>query len=468
MRRLLTPTLFTVLMTSSALLTSTAAGISTVVLPVTVPLAGVQQAANARVPLELARVDQTQNFLGGLLRVHLTGTVTRTGPVRVQPAPEGDALLLSLPLRAAFRATPGGTGAFLARDFGGAATVSVRVTPMVNADWNAGVKVSSAYEWTDPLSVELAPGVNVSVQSLVDTQVRAQLDRITADVEKAVRDGANLRTRAGTLWARVQRPWTVPTPEALGTGAYALVQPQTLSVTPLRFTPDALKLSVGATLNLNAALGRAPTALTPRPLPALTVTPQLTPGVDLQVPIRLPLADLSAAATRYAATQTFTLPVPTHPTLRVTGVTLRSAAPRLNATLTLRLQGPLGLNLPVTVDLTGLPRLAPDGHTLSMTNVTVTTRRDGLTTRVLGWLADARAQAFLARAAQVDLTPHLARAQREIQARLPFSPVLGVELRGTVGPLRLSGLTVTADALSATAAATGQLDVKVDAAAFGR
>lgn len=444
----------------------TAAEASTLVLPVTVPLSGVQRAANAQVPLELARVDQTQSFLGGLLSVQIAGTVTRTGAVSVQPAPDGDALVVRLPIRAAFRATPAGAGAVLAREFGGAATVSVRVTPFVKTDWNAGVKVSSDYTWTDPLSVELAQGVKVSVQSLVDAQVRAQLQKITVDVEKAVREGARLRQRAGTLWARVQQPWTLPTPEALKGGAYALVQPQLLSVTPFRFTPDALKVSVGAALDLKAGLGRAP-AVTSRPLPALNVTPTLTPGVDLRVPVRLPFTELSAAATRYAAAQAFPLPVTTSPTLRVTDVTLKAAGTKLHAVVALRVDGLLGLKVPATVDVTGTPTLGADGHTLTLNGVSVATRREGLTGRVIGWLADARAQAFVARAAHVDLAPHLARAQAQIQARLPFSPVPGVALSGKVGALRLGALRVTPEGLVATAEASGQVNVTVDAGAIG-
>lgn len=44
--------------------------------------------------------------------------------------------------------------------------------------------------------------------------------------------------------------------------------------------------------------------------------------MNLSVPVRLPYPELSAAATREAARRTLTLPVPTSPTLQVTGVTL--------------------------------------------------------------------------------------------------------------------------------------------------
>ncbi|MBB5296335.1 DUF4403 family protein [Deinococcus metallilatus] len=452
MRRLLMPALSTVLMTAAP-----AVALSSVTLPLTVPLAGVQQAANARVPSEFARLDETRTFLGGLLSVKLTGTVARAGHVSVKPTPEGDALIVSVPIRADFRAEPGGLGSFLTREFGGAATVSLRVTPFVTPDWEAGAKVTGEYTWTDPLSVELAQGVKVSVQALVDGQVRAQLDRVAADVAKAVREGANLRTRAGTLWARAQQPWTLPTPDP----TYARVTPRSLTVSPFRFTPDALKLTVGATFDLNAGLGRAP-AVPPTPLPALKVAPPPASGVDLSVPVRLPYPELSQAATRAASERTFALPVPLSPTLRVNSVEVTPRGPKLNAAITVTVSGPLGLSVQATADVAGTPTLDPSGRVVTLSGVTVTTRREGLAGRVIGWLADERAQAYLARAARFDLTSRLADAQRQVQARLPFTPAPGVELAGKVGSLKLTALNVNPDALVVTAAASGQVQATVD------
>lgn len=452
MRRLLISVLSTVLMTSPP-----TEARSSITLPLTVPLAGVQQAANARVPGEFARLDETRTFLGGLLSVRLTGTVTRAGQVSVQPAPEGDGLTVSVPIRADFRAEPAGPGSFLTRDFGGAATVRLHVTPFVTPEWEAGAQVAGDYTWTDPLSVELAPGVRVSVQALVDRQVRAQLDRVAAEVAQAIRESARLRTRAGTLWARTQQPWTLPTPDP----AYARVTPRSLTVSPFRFTPEALKLTVGATFDLTAGLGHAP-AVPPTPLPPLKVAPPPIPGVELSVPVRLPYPELSQAATRAASERPLTLPVPFSPTLRVTSVTVTPRGTRLNAAVTVSVSGPLGLRVQATADVTGTPTLDPPGRIVTLRGVTVTTRRTGLTGRVLGWLADERAQAYLARVARFDLTSRLTQAQRQIQARLPYTPAPGVELAGTVGPLKLSGLSVTPEALVVTATASGQVQGTVD------
>lgn len=453
LRPLLTAFVLTVSMMSGA------DALSSVTLPITVPLAGVQAAADARVPAELAKVDQEQAFLGGLVSVSLTGTVTKAGAVTVKP--DGDALLIRVPIRAALHAAPGGAGSMLARDFGGSATVSLRVRPFVTPDWQAGTQITGDYTWTDPLSVELRPGVKVSVQSLVDRQVRAQLDRVAADVSRAVREGTQLRQRAGTLWAKVQQPWVLPAPEA----AFALVKPVNVTVTPFRFTPDALKLTVGTTFNLQAGLGRPP-AVTSTPLPGLNLQDALPDGVDLTLPVVLPYAELSRMATAYAARETLTLPVPTNPTVQATRVTVKPAGPKLLVTVQVRVRGLLGLKVNATVDVTGTPKLDAGGRIVTLEGVSVRTRREGLTGKVMSLLADARAQEYVTRAARFDLTPQLEKAQAQAQAKLPMTPTAGLHLGGRVGPLKLNGIKVQPNALLVQASATGQLQVSVDAGAL--
>ncbi|GAA5436298.1 hypothetical protein Daqu01_01412 [Deinococcus aquaticus] len=457
----LTTVVLTVGMTASAALAAPPASPadpapSVITVPVTVPLAGVQRAANARVPLEFARLDEQRSYLGGLLRVNLTGTVTRAGHVQVHALPDGSGLQISVPIRAAFRAEPGGIGSFLARDFGGEATVTLTVIPTITPDWEAAVTIKGNHAWTDPLSVELTQGVRVSVQSLVDAQVRAQLDTLAAQVQTAVREQARLRQRASTLWTKAQHPWTLPTPDP----AYARATPLTLSVTPFQFTPDALNVTLGAQLRLDAGLGQAPPQPT-RPLPPLHHTNTLTPTVHLRVPTHLPYPELSAAATREAARRTLTLPVPTSPTLRVTRVTLRPTGTDLTATINLQITGPLGLTLNATTDVRGTPTLDPATQTLTLKNPTVTTRRQGLTGRALAWLADTRAQTYITQAARIDLNPHLNTALTTLQRRLPFTPAPGITLAGQITTLRLTSLNVTPDALIITTEATGALGAHV-------
>ena len=115
-----------------------------------------------------------------------------------------------------------------------------------------------------------------------------------------------------------------------------------------------------------------------------------------------------------------------------------------------------------TTDVRGTPTLDAAGQVLTLRNVTVTTRRSGLTGRVLAWLADARAQAYVTQAARFDLRPRLDGVRAQVQGRLPFSPAPGVTLGGTLRALKVTDVRVTPDALVVTGEALGTLDARVD------
>ena len=160
--------------------------------------------------------------------------------------------------------------------------------------------------------------------------------------------------------------------------------------------------------------------------------------------------------------------MPTSPALRVLDVAVKPGrGGRLNATVRLRVEGPLGLRLGATVDVSGVPALEDGGRIVTLQGVTVTTRREGLSGRLIGWLADARAQAYLGRAARFDLGPRLDAQRADLQGRLPFSPAPGITLSGTLGALSLQAVAATADALIVTARSGGILEARLDAGALG-
>lgn len=186
-----------------------------------------------------------------------------------------------------------------------------------------------------------------------------------------------------------------------------------------------------------------------------------TPAASIVLPLRLPYPDLSRLATAWAAGQTFALPLPSAPVLHVTAVRLGAEGQRLRATVSVRSRGLLGLK--ATFDVSGRPVLDEAAQMLSLDDIALSTHREGLSGRLIALLADARVTAYLARLARVDLRPRLAALRAEAQARLPFSPLDGMQVAGTVTHLRVTGLEVGAGALTLTVAAGGNLHVTVKA-----
>ncbi len=427
---------------------------SSLSLPVTMPLSSLKAAALSQLPTVLAGVDQQQTLAGGLVTVQLTGEVRRSGDLQLTP--EAGGLRLSLPVTATFRATPIGLGDFLARDFSGSAVVTAHVTPSIAADWNIGVQVQADYRWTAPLSFELMKGVTINVQSLVDPQIRSRLGGVSEAMGTAARNGLKLRERAGELWSRLAQPWTLPGLP----GSYAIIRPQGLSVTPVRFSPAGAGVTLGGSFAASAGLGQPPAPQPAVPLPPLRIGLPQGRGVTLEVPVTLGYGELSALATRYAQSREYPLPLPFSPHLKVQNILLSTpAAGKLNAAVELTVRA-LGLSVGATVDISGTPKL--EGQRLSLQDVNVTTRPNGLSGRVLGWLADSRVQALLAKQASFDLGPELVQAESLLQSRLPYRVASGVTLSGQVGRLELRSVSLQPQGVVALTRAQGTLEAQVE------
>lgn len=453
---------------------------SSLALRISIPLSSLKAAALARLPAVLGSIDQQQTLVGGVVTVQLRGEVRRSGDLTL--VPEGDGLRLSLPVTATFRATPVGLGTnglqeALARDFSGAAVVTAHVTPVIGADWNAGLGVQADYRWTAPLSFELLRGVTINVQALIDPQIRSRLGSVSEALNASLRTGLKLRERATDLWGRLSQPWTLPGIE----GSYVQIRPQGLSVTPISFGTDAASLTLGGSFVALAGLAQTglsqtgsgqmgsgqtesrqmPVPVPSTPLPPLRVGPPPSRGVQLEVPVTLAYQQLSDLATRYARAQAQqALPLPLSPRLSVQQVVLSTPAPgQLNAAVSLTVRA-LGLSVAATVDVSGTPRL--EGQVLSLQGVSVKTRAGSLSGRVLGWLADGRVQALLQQRARFDLEPELKRAQAALQTRLPSRVSSSVVLSGQVGRLALKSLRVLPQGVVALTQAQGDLEARVD------
>jgi hypothetical protein len=294
------------------------------------------------------------------------------------------------------------------------------------------------------------------VQSLVDPQIRARLAGVSEAMGTAARSGLKLRERAGDLWARLAQPWTLPGLP----GGYALIRPLGLSVTPVRFGPEGAGVTLGGSFVASAGLGEPPATPPAAPLPPLKIGLPQGQGVTLEVPVTLAYAQLSALATRYAQSREYPLPLPFSPQLKVQHVALSTpSAGKLNAAVRLTVRA-LGFTVGATVDVSGTPKL--EGQRLSLQQVSVKTRPSGLSGRVLGWLADSRVQAILAKQASFDLGPELLQAGALLQSRLPYRVASGVTLSGHDLRLALRGVNVQPQGVVALTLAQGVLEAQVE------
>jgi|GEM_PF-2960729 len=423
---------------------------SSLTVPVSVSLASLQEAVNANVPTLLAPLVLEPGGSAGDVGLH--GEVVRSGHVRVR-ADGPDALLMVVPVRITATVSVGASGTF-----SGEAEVHVRVKPKLNPDWSLSVQAAGTHRWTKPLAFEVLPGVRVPLTALADPVIEGQLRDLTGVLQEAVRSRVRVRERAEAAWRAVQQPWRVPSVPPVTVG----ITPVDVTSTPLAVTPTALTLTLDASFTAQATLAGSAVASGSRAPPPLRLADRVGSGVRLSVPVTLPYADLSRAMTDAAARREYPLAGPFKPVVRVRRVTVSPAASgrELLATLDVVVTA-VGVRVNTTVDVTGRPALDATGRALHLQDVRVRTRPTGVTARVVGWLADRHVQSFLAGNARYDTTRDALRLQRELQARLPWSPAPNVTVAGRVERVRLTGVSVRPEGIVLIGQVGGALEARL-------
>lgn len=291
------------------------AGVSTIVVPLSAPLAAVEATLDREIPRELYRIDKqeprcvpAQRVDIGIAKVKVTGDLSCriVGQVtrgRIRLSGSGDALVIDLPVHAAISARK--VGGVASETATGTASVRAVARLGIAGDWTPTAKVDIRYAWREP------PGVDILGQRITFVeQADARLRPIVAKLERTLpRELAKLRLRdqLDAVWRqgfttlslnRADPPaWMRVTPRRLGFGGY-------------RITGDRLELSLAAKAVTETFVGDRPAdpAPTPLPPPSPAVEPR---GLRFFIPVLADYRQLEPVverALRRLAAKGITLP----------------------------------------------------------------------------------------------------------------------------------------------------------------
>jgi hypothetical protein len=246
---------------------------STIVVPVSAPLADLAVQLNARTPTQLWQIDKAEprcvpakrvRVLGRTVKVtpqlgcRIVGTVTR-GPIRLGGS--GNVLTIRLPIRATISARD--VGGIIGRETAtGAAIVRATARLSVDGNWSPVAKVDIAYDWTEEPGIDFL-GQRIRFADKADAKLKGIIAGLERDLPKEL---AKLRTRdqLAAVWrkgfASIQlnrdRPpaWMRITPRRLGFGGY-------------RIGGGRIELQLAAEALTETFVGDRPADPAPTPLP---------------------------------------------------------------------------------------------------------------------------------------------------------------------------------------------------------
>lgn len=262
---------------------------STIVVPVTVPLADMEAALDMQLPRVLYSINQHLDQCVPAQRVNLgiahlkvlptlgcqiVGAVTRG---RVTLSGRGDRLLITLPIKATIAANK--VGGLASKTATGGALVHATARLSIAGDWQPRATVDIVYDWTTPPGIDLL-GHRIEFATKADVRLRpivAKLERtLPGELAKL-----KVRQRLAGIW---RRAFTVIELNHDDPPAWMRVTPRRLGVGGYRVTGRTLTLTLAAEAMTETFVGPRPGDPKATPLPPpLPVPPER--GLRFFVPV---------------------------------------------------------------------------------------------------------------------------------------------------------------------------------------
>ncbi|RST86726.1 DUF4403 family protein [Aquibium carbonis] len=272
---------------------------SSVVVPVSLNLAAAQARLNAEVPDVLYSVDQGQNCgrvklpwpLRGSVGIdcHVTGQALKNGPITVGGV--GRQILVSAPVRAWVTARGRGeVGRHIRETAEAAVTLSIAATPTIDAEWNVGLAIDHSLHWDQRPTVRLLGLIEITFASLVEPKIHELIEAQKAKLPALIAD-LKVKEKMEKAWAELQKPMKLSDAPP----AWLAFKPSGIGFSGISTEDNILKVRAVLSGETSVSLGAAPESA-PVPLPQLSPDVPTDGNFNLNIPIRLPLAELEAVA----------------------------------------------------------------------------------------------------------------------------------------------------------------------------
>ena len=203
---------------------------STVVVPVSAPLAELQAAIGRELPRRLWSIDKhldrcAKVAILGEIGCQVVGDVTR-GPIRLSG--RGDRLLITMPIHAEIAARK--VAGIASKTATGDAIVHAVARLSIAGDWRPTAKVSIDYDWTRPPGIDLL-GQRIEFADKADERLKPVVARLERTLPRQLAT-LKLRDRLDRVWRQAftvislnrENPpaWMRVTPRRLGFGGYRI------------------------------------------------------------------------------------------------------------------------------------------------------------------------------------------------------------------------------------------------------
>ncbi|MBC8151492.1 MAG: DUF4403 family protein [Bacteroidetes bacterium] len=427
--------------------------LSTVNIPVAISLADVERQINAQVN-GLIYEDKEPNADLFMARVWKRGAIrVRAGLADADTDAAKDSVFaFDVPLKIWTKAGVKVLGFTQFRETEFAIDLHFTTRFSIDADWSVSTHTqATGYDWVTKPVFRIA-GFEIPIAGFVGKMIDKNLGAISQSLDQQVRKNIDLRTPVLQAWNSIRRPYLLS--EQYRT--YLLVVPKRIVSTPLQFSADMIRTTIGIE-------GYTLTTVGPKPdvRPAVTLPDLVTVG---QVPTAFRvgvMAEASYAEVARMASQ------------EMVGKTFGFSDNRYSVTITdmdvygqndnLIIKAGLKGSVDGHIFLRGRPYYDANTKTISLRNLTYDIDTRSLLQRTASWLL----QGTLTRTMEKNLTfpvgAQLNELHRTLQDQLTNNRLAkGVVLNGRLDALQPDQVYLTSTSLLAVVYASGQVGVRVE------
>ncbi|MEM6930888.1 MAG: DUF4403 family protein [Myxococcota bacterium] len=259
---------------------------STVVVPLSLPLADLERILHGELPMTLLdKADEPLKKDGEDSKWLFDVTIERLGRPQVTSLPDGR-VRLALPLGANARVHKADRKGI---PITAGMTITADVDLGMTSNWALDPELELGYDWLDEPKVKIA-GIKFNLRKKIDKRLEEKIPEIEDAVESALRDSDKLRTKLEEVWAKLGEPQRT---KGDPPGWFA-VRPEAVYLSRLRADRTNLNLTVGLKGIAAMGLGEAP-EIEPVPLPPVARPPQ-EQGLRLPLDVGISWDELSRLA----------------------------------------------------------------------------------------------------------------------------------------------------------------------------
>lgn len=435
--------------------------LSTLSVPITVPVAALAERLNQELKGELYRDDKLDGD-------NVAVTVIKAAPLTLTAS--GDKLGLRLPLH--IRAK----GRWLWEPCRFCPKVDkteetefdlvAKTTSRVRLD--EGYRVVSAsdvdFEWgAQRPELHLGP-LTVGLARFVEPVMRRQLATIAEQLDRQLSERLTIRPMLQRAWTQVQQPILLDA----ASQTWLLIQPQALRVSPLRADEGRLFLRVGLTSFLETVIGPKPKPTLNRQLPALVTDPRLSDDAQVTVAADIPYPEATRLARQQLGGKTFGLGKPGDE-IKINDVTVGGAGQRLVLMLDVNGQTHAGFfkkKILGKVYLKATPYYDAATQTIRVRDADFTLDTRDRLVRAADWLLHGNLRERLEQQLAFPVKGQLEQARSLVQGFLdkptPGALPPGLRLGGRLTDFYPGALYLTESSIRATLVAKGAVSLRVD------